>query len=162
MAHPLETSEMPRGPEPKGPERPESAPVEVAETSVERPEAGAEAVDREVEDAGKEFESAGAELAGLGAAELARVTADAAPDELDDPELTEARQELDVVAAQGKAAAEKHKGRLAAIGSKLKRWGRAALAGAIISGSVLPAAEAMAAPDKGPKVEHVEKGKPAP
>src|SRR5688572_8980790 len=161
MAHSMETSEMPSGPEPKTPEGLEKKP-ELPEAAAEAPEDAPE-VDSAVEDAGKEFEAAGAELTTFGSAELARVTAEATPDELDDPELAAARQEIDDVAAQGKAATEKHKGRLASIGSKLKRWGRAALAGAVISGSAMPAGEAMAAgPDRGPKVEHVEKGKQAP
>ncbi|HTM67789.1 MAG TPA: hypothetical protein VL426_00680 [Candidatus Binatia bacterium] len=159
----METSEMPRDPGPRGPEKPEAVPDEAAEARAERPAAEAEALDQEVEDAGKEFEAASAELAGLGAAELSRVTADAAPDELDDPELAEARQEIDAIAGQAKATTEKHKGKLAGIGSRLKRWGRAALAGAVISGTALPSAEAFAGQEKaGQKVEHVEKGGEAP
>lgn len=134
---------------------------ESGERKPEQAEAAPEAVDEEVDEAAKEFESEGESFEALGKAEFDRVTAaaDLPKGEIDaDPDVQDAKRELGEVAAQGRGVVDSFKGRLSGVGSRLKRWGRAALAGAVISGSAMNVAEAATPPDRGPQLEHVEKG----
>lgn len=150
------------------PRRSPEAPVapqerEGAERTPEAAEAAAEAA--EAEEAAKEFESEEAAFVSAGDAEFARVTAvpDVPKEELDaDPDLQAAKREIDEIAAQGRNTTGAFKMRLAGIGARMKRFGRAIVAGAVLSGSAMNVAEAAPPPDRGPKLEHVEKGTSAP
>jgi hypothetical protein len=135
---------------------------ERAERPPERPETAPEALDEAVDKAADDFESEGAAFEAFGRAEFERVTGGDIPkEELDaDPQVRDAKRELEDVASQSRVLVDSFKGRLAGFGSRLKRWGRAALAGAVISGSAMNVAEAATPPDHGSKLEHVEKGKP--
>ncbi|HSD12955.1 MAG TPA: hypothetical protein VLC10_05335 [Patescibacteria group bacterium] len=143
-------------------ETPEAAPSEREKPAAESPEIAPEAVDAAIEKTAKEFASEEAAIEAFGEAELDRVTsaADIPKEEFGaDPGFQEAKRELGDVAAQGKSTVDSFTKRLSGVGARMKRLGRAIVAGAVLSGSAMNVAEAAQPPDHGPKLEHVEKAR---